>query len=452
MSERMNGYWTSRLGFILACVGAAVGLGNIWKFPYMAGTQGGGAFVLVYLVSIFAIATPIAAAELLIGRKGQSDAAGSLANVAKHAGLRSSFAWIGNLGVFGAFTLLTFYAVIAGWVSAYVVSALFGELSGLDKQSSGSLFDGLLANPEKMIIHQIIFLALLGVILVRNLAKGLERANIILMPALVIMLIAIAIYGAIYGDLSAALAFLFTPDFSKITPEAVQSAIGHGFFSVGVGAAMLITYGAYVDEKIDLGKTAILIAIADTIIALLAGVGIFSIVFGQSLDAAAGPGLMFTTLPLAFSQIPAGGVIALVFFVLAYFAALTSGLSLAEAIIHWGEKRFSISRPQSAVLMLSTTFIVGLATVFSFNIWQDVRLQETGLLADKTLFDLKDYLVTAYVMPISGLTVVMFASWLLPQELARTALGTQGGLFTVWLWSARLLAPLGIVWIIIANL
>lgn len=452
MQKTSTSFWTSNIGFIMACIGAAVGLGNIWKFPYMTGTQGGGAFVLIYLASIFAIATPIAAAELLIGRSGQSDAVSSVRKLARDNQRGEWLGWVGGIAVLGAFTLLTFYAVIAGWVSAYIISAASGSLSSLDAQSSGAHFSALLAEPGKMIAHQILFLLLLGLILVRKLSSGLERANLVLMPSLIFMLIAIAIYGAIIGDLSAALGFLFTPDFSKITPQVIQSAIGHGFFSVGVGAAMLITYGAYVDKKIDLGKTAILIALADTVIALLAGIGIFSIVFGQSLDAAAGPGLIFTTLPLAFAQIPAGGWVALVFFFLVYFAALTSGLSLAEVIIRWAENRFSWSRPRATIIMMGLTFVVGLATVFSFNIWQDVRLSDVGHLADKTLFDVKDYLVTAYIMPLGGLGAIMFAGWALPQAAAREALGSRELLFKLWLGASRFVAPIGIIWIIIANL
>jgi NSS family neurotransmitter:Na+ symporter len=452
MEPAKTAYWGSYLGFILACIGAAVGLGNIWKFPYMTGTQGGGAFVLIYLASIFAIAIPIAAAELLIGRGGQSDAVTSIRNLSPSRNLARAYGWLGGIAVLGAFVLLTFYAVIAGWVSAYVVSAASGNLSGLSVETSGRLFSDLVSQADTMIAHQILFLVFLGMILVRKLSSGIERANLVLMPALIAMLIGIAIYGAAIGDLSAALAFLFTPDFSKITPEVVQSAIGHGFFSVGVGAAMLITYGAYLDKSVDLGKTAILIALADTAIALLAGIGIFSIVFGQSLDAASGPGLIFTTLPLAFSQLPGGGFIALVFFVLVYFAALTSGLSLAEVIIRWAENKFSWGRKRATLAMLGLTFIVGLATVFSFNIWQDVRLTSTGVLAYKTLFDVKDYLVTAYIMPLGGLGAIMFASWVIPRDTAQQALGSKPFLFTLWLWSSRLLAPIGIIWIIIANL
>lgn len=456
MQNQNTSFWVNRTGFMLASIGAAVGLGNIWKFPYMAGTQGGGAFVLIYLLSIFAIAIPIAAAELLVGRHGQSDAVNAVRNIAEENGHPRSLAWIGGIGVFSAFILLTFYAVIAGWVSAYVFNTLSGELDGLSKNSTSALFSSLLANPAQMIGHQILFLLLLGLILTRNLAKGLERANLVLIPALIIMLLVIAIYGGVAGDLEAALKFLFVPDFSKITPDVVQSAVGHGFFSVGVGAAMLMTYGAYLNHKmappVDLAKTAIIIGLTDTAIALLAGIGIFAIVFGQGLDSTAGPGLIFITLPLAFSQMPGGHVLAFIFFMLVYFAALTSGLSLAEVIIRWAENRFGLNRSRAGTSMLVVTFLVGLATVFSFNDWQDVRLASQGVLADKTLFEVKDYLVTTYIMPLGGLGIIVFASWLMPVTTIRDALGNGGWLFILWLWSARLLAPLGIIWIFVANL
>jgi NSS family neurotransmitter:Na+ symporter len=445
-------HWTSRAGFILACIGAAVGLGNIWKFPYMTGTQGGGAFVLIYLASIFAIAVPIAAAELMVGRGGQSDAVSSVRRLAAQSNRPQYLGAIGAIGVLGSFILLTFYAVIAGWVSAYFLKSLGGHLHTLTADNSGPLFDGLLASSGQMIFHQILFLALLGAIVQRDLYTGLERANLILMPALIIMLAAIALYGVIAGDIGRTLAFLFTPDFSKITPATVQAAIGHGFFSVGVGAAMLVTYGGYLDKKIDLGKTAIIIGLADTAIALLAGIGIFAIVFGQGLDPAAGPGLIFITLPVAFAQVPGGIVLAPLFFLLVYFAALTSGLSLLEVTTRWAENRFGLTRPKALGLMLTTTFLVGLATVFSFNIWADIRLADSGVLADKTLFDVKDYLATAYVMPIGGLGIITFAAWALPADRAREVFGNYGLLFTLWLYLARYLAPIGIIWMFVENL
>jgi NSS family neurotransmitter:Na+ symporter len=446
MQHKNTSFWSSNMGFTLACVGAAVGLGNIWKFPYMTGTQGGGAFVFVYLITIFTIAIPVAAAELLVGRKGQSDAVSSVRDIAVENNHPAGFGIIGGIGVFGSFILLTFYAVIAGWVSSYVWRALSGQIGGLDATGAGIMFTDLLASPNEMIMHQLAFLVFLGLILIRKLSVGLERANLILMPSLVIMLLFIAVYGSIAGDIKASLAYMFTPDFSKITPEVIQSAVGQGFFSVGVGAAMLMTYGAYLDKSINLGRAAITIALADTAIAILAGIGIFAIVFGQSLDPTAGPGLIFTTLPLAFGQMPFGGPLALIFFMLVYFAALTSGLSLAEVMFRWAENRFGWSRKRAIYVMLGSTFLVGLTTVFSFNIWSDVKL------AGRTLFDLKDYLVTAYIMPIGGLGVVLFAAWVMPVETLKQAFGGDGPLFSAWLFAGRFLAPLGILWIFWAGL
>lgn len=447
MAQHKNtSFWSSNIGFILACVGAAVGLGNIWKFPYMAGTQGGGAFVFVYLITIFAIAIPVAAAELLVGRKGRSDAVSSVRDIAVENNRPAALGAIGGIGVFGSFVLLTFYAVIAGWVSAYILRALTGQIGGLDADRAGAMFGNLLASPNEMIIHQLAFLLFLGLILIRQLSAGLERANLILMPSLVVMLVLIAVYGALAGDIGASLAYLFTPDFSKITPAVIQSAVGQGFFSVGVGAAMLITYGAYLDKSINLGQAAITIALADTAIAILAGIGIFAIVFGQSLDPSAGPGLIFTTLPLAFGQMPFGGVLALVFFVLVYFAALTSGLSLAEVMFRWAENRFGWSRKRAIYVMLGATFLVGLSTVFSFNIWADVKI------AGRSLFDMKDYLVTAYIMPLGGLGVILFAAWVMPVEALKKTFGNDGALFSAWLFAGRYLSPLGILWIFWAGL
>ena len=446
MSKQNTSFWTSNLGFALACIGAAVGLGNIWKFPYMTGTQGGGAFVFIYLLTIFAIAIPIAAAELLIGRKGRSDASTSVRLIAEENNRPPALAAIGGIGVLGSFVLLTFYAVIAGWVSAYVWRALSGQIAGLEPASAGAMFGDLLAAPGEMIAHQVLFLLLIGLILVRQLSAGLERANLILMPSLIGMLVIIAIYGALAGDMAAALAYLFTPDFSKITPEVIQSAVGHGFFSVGVGAAMLITYGGYLDKSINIGKAAILIGLADTAIALLAGIGIFAIVFGQSLDPAAGPGLIFTTLPLAFAQMTGGTILAIVFFVLVYFAALTSALSLGEVMIRWAENKFGWSRHRAAIVALGATFLIGLTTVFSFNIWTEVKI------AGRTLFDTKDYIVTAYLMPLGGLGAIMFAGWLMPVASLQETFGGDGLLFKCWLWSARILAPLGVLWVFVAGL
>ena len=444
--------WSSKIAFLIACIGAAVGLGNIWKFPYMAGTQGGGAFVLIYLISIFAIGIPIATAELLIGRGGRRNVVSSVRQLAKHTRYPILYAPIGVISIFTTFLLMTFYAVIAGWVMAYIWRALTGALNGLNAEGASQLFGGLLANPQEMIFWQVAFLALTGFVTARNIRSGLEKANVILMPLLFIMLLLIIGYGFVAGDIVQAVTFLFTPDFSKITANTILSAIGHGFFSVGVGTAILITYGAYVQGNMRIGEAAMIIGLADTVIALLAGIGIFAIVFAQNLAPGSGPGLIFTTLPLAFAQMPAGTILATIFFLLVLFAALTSALSITEVPVRWIHENFNIPRSRASFIVLFACFIVGLITVFSFNVWQDVRLASSGILSDKSLFDIKDYIASNILLPLGGLLIVSFAAWVMPVEQTSDYFGKANGFYKIWLWLARIVAPIGIIWVFLANL
>ena len=440
--------WSSRLTFMLAAIGAAVGLGNIWKFPYMAGTQGGGAFVLVYLATIFAIAIPVAAAELFMGRSGGGNVVHSTRQLTKTH--RRSGRWhiIGCVSLPAAFLLMTFYAVIAGWVLAYIWRTLSGQLAGLTAQSSGRTLDGLLASPGEMIFWQAAFLAVVGAVLARELRAGLERANLIMMPLLFFMLLVIAGYGLIAGDFLGALRFLFVPDFSQLSPQVLLAAIGHGFFSVGVGAAILLTYGAYLNDRSDLFATAAMIGLADTIIALLAGIGIFSIVFSQNLDPAQGPGLIFTTLPIAFAQMPGGQLFALIFFVLLLFAAWTSALSLTEVVVAWLREEWRLARPTAVLAALTAMFLVGLLSVFSFNIGSEWRVPG---FTEMSLFDVKDYIVSNILLLLGGFLMIVFTSWALPAEASRRNMGDGLGHF-VWLWLARTVAPLGIIWVFWQNL
>ncbi len=443
-----NKQWSSYAGFILACIGAAVGLGNVWKFPYMVGTNGGSAFVLIYLMTIFAIAIPIAAAELLLGRMGQAGSIASLRNlVGKDKPQLRAFAILpGGVGVLASYVLLSFYAVIAGWVMAYILFAVNGTLVGVDADGSAAVFNLVLGNAEMMIVFQFLFLAFIALILYRGIGGGLEKANLFLMPALFIMLILIAVYGVIGGDAKASLTYLFTPDFGKINAQTILAAVGQGFFSVGVGAAMLITYGAFMDREINIGYAAITIGLADTLIACLAGFGIFAIVFGQGLDPAGGPGLIFTTLPIAFAQLSGGMILAFIFFTLVFFAALTSGLALAEVVISALETSFGVHRTTAILLTLGSCFVIGLATVFSFNHWAEVKV------FGKTLFDAKDYLAANILMPLSGLLVILFACWALPVEKIRASFGGSAIMFTSWLWLGRIISPLGIIWVFWENL
>ncbi len=444
--------WSSRLGFILACVGGAVGLGNIWKFPYMVGVKGGGAFVLIYLATIALIAIPVAIAELVTGRAGQANAYSSVKSLVPKNRNPWLFAPVGLLGILSAFILLTFYNVIAGWVMAYVYRSLSGEISTVTNVSSGALFETLLSSPYELIFWQIAFILMVGAVIARNLNTGIERANLILMPLLLAMLAGILVYGIFQADMAAAIRFLFTPDFSKINPDIVLSAIGHGFFSVGVGAAVLITYGGYINTDINLGRAALLIGITDTVVAIVAGLGIFAIVFSQNLDPAEGPGLIFTTLPIAFAQISGGTLLSIVFFLLVLFAALTSALALTEVPVRWVSEVTKLSRRQATFVVLGAAFVFGLTTVFSFNIWEDVRIASSGVLADKTLFDVKDYIASNILMPLGGLLIIVFTAWVVPRERLRVYFNDYSILFSIWLWLSRVVAPVGIIWMFLANL
>ncbi len=441
--------WSSRIAFLMAAIGAAVGLGNIWKFPYMAGTQGGGAFVIIYLVSIFAIAIPICAAELAIGRQGGSDAVGSIGALCSKFKKSAHWGIVGLLGVIGCFLILSFYAVIAGWVIAYVPISFSGGFSALDAEGVGAVFSSLLASPAKLILWQIAFLILTFLIVSRQLHQGIERASIILLPTLLFMLLALAVYSGFVGDMGKALAFMFTPDFSKITPSVVLSAVGHGFFSVGVGLAMMITYGAYLTQYGGVGRFSAIIGIVDTCIALIAGIGIFAIVFAQNLDPSAGPGLLFTTLPLAFNGLPLGSFVGGLFFLLVVFAALTSAIALLEVVVRWCVESFSMPRRKASAYVCLAAGIIGLASVFSFNIWSGFHPFSEG----KTIFDVKDYFTSTILMPTCAFLTVIFAVWVLPKEALHPSFATseKEWVFKTWYFFCRFVAPAGLIWMFLRS-
>jgi neurotransmitter:Na+ symporter, NSS family len=297
-----------------------------------------------------------------------------------------------------------------------------------------------------------LFLLTVTFILSRDITSGLERANRIMMPMLFIMLLAVAGYGLIAGSPKEALIYLLTPDFSKLNNATIAAAVGQGFFSVGVGSAILITFGAYMNKDIKIGSAALTIGIADTAIALLAGFGIFAIVFSQGLDPAAGPGLIFITLPVAFSSIPGGYILGILFFILVLFAALTSALALAEVTISWAEYRLNLSRRFASWAVLLSNFMIGLLTVFSFNLLSEYRLAETGFWAEKNLFEVKDYITSSILMPVSGLLIVFFAYWGIKSYRLEQAFGQDRKIFMIWLWLGRIVSPLGIIWVFWTNL
>lgn len=446
--------WSSRLTFILAAIGAAVGLGNIWKFPYMAGTHGGGAFVAVYLGCVLLIAIPILIAELLLGRAGRAAPPTAMANVAGMVGAGPGWALVGWLGALAGFLIVTFYSVIGGWVLAYLQMAATGQLAGVDAAEAGRLFADLLAAPGELLFWHTVFMGATVFIVARGLEHGIEAAVKWLMPALFVMLLVMLGYSLSVGDAPAGLAFMFAVDVSRIDGEVVLMAIGQAFFSIGVAMGLMMMYAAYLPAAVSIPRAAVTIATVDTLVAILAGLAIFPLVFANGLDPAEGPGLIFVTLPIAFAGMPFGAAFAALFFLLLLFAALSSAIALIEPMVARVAERPGARRARAAWLTGAVAWLIGIASVLSFNHWSDLHLfGALPLLGGKAPFDLLDYVTANLMMPLGGLLIALFAGWKVTERLARDQLPTLGpAARTLWRWSMRIVVPVGLALVFVANL
>lgn len=431
--------WSSRLGFVLAATGSAVGLGNIWKFPYMIGQSGGAAFVLIYLLCIAMIGLPILVAEWMLGRRGQKNPINTMSELARKNNRSQGWVVVGLTGVLGAFLILSFYSVIGGWALAYVGDAIGGGFRGLDADGAGALFNGMLANPGALLLWHTAFMALTVGVVAMGVTGGLERGAKLLMPALGVFLLVLVLYGMTTSGFGEAVSYLFNPDWSKVTGEVVLAALGHAFFTLSLGMGIMMAYGSYLDQKVDLLRTARTVVIMDTVIAIAAGLAIFPIVFANDLDPAAGPGLIFVTLPLAFGSISGGTLLGLMFFLLLTFAALTSAISLLEPIVELVEERTPLNRVGATVVAGLATWTLGIAALLSFNAWSDV------LVFDLNVFDLLDQLTSKFLLPLTGLGVIVFAAWCLDKESVRRELGLGAITFSVWQVVTRYIAPAGVL-------
>jgi len=365
--------WSSRVTFLLAAIGAAVGLGNIWKFPYITGQNGGGAFVLVYLGAVLFVALPILMAEITIGRWGKQSPPNAMINVAVDQGRSKKWSLVGWLGMLAAYLIATYYAVIAGWTMTYIFRAGRDAFRDQDAAAVGAQFDGLMADPVQMGIWHGVFMIVTTMILIRGLQKGIEATVKVLMPALFALLLAMVIYGFLEGDMPRTLHFMFDFDLSAINGRVILVAIGQAFFSIGVAMGLMMGFGAYLPRDISIGRSAVIIVVADTLVAIIAGLAIFPIVFANGLDPAHGPGLVFVSLPIAFGSVTGGLVFGTLFFILLFFAALTSVIGILEPMIAWWQERFRLPRRLAAFLVCLSVFVLGFGTIFSFNIWSNWR-------------------------------------------------------------------------------
>ena len=445
--------WSSGFTFILAAVGAAVGLGNIWKFPFVAGVSGGGAFVLIYLLCVIFVAVPILIAELLIGRRGAASPPVAMSVLAASAGRSKAWRIVGWMGTIVGFLIATYYSVIAGWTLSYIGKAA-GGFGGASSAEVAGQFDALLADPVTLTIWHTIFIVTALLIVGQGLQGGIERAVKTLMPSLFFMMLVMIGYAAYAGDFQAGFAFLFNMDFSKITGEVVLAAVGQAFFSISVAMGLMMVYGAYVPKEVSLTRSAFIIAGTDTLIAILAGLMIFPLVFGNGLDPASGPGLIFQTLPTAFVAMPGGRIFGALFFLLLAFAAITSIIAIIEPIVAYAQDKWAMTRRNACIVFGFLAWLIGLATVFSFNNWKDFTpLDMIAALEGKTVFDLIDYFTANVLMPLGAILIAIFVGWRMrPEDLSEELPVMGRGLFQVWLLMIRVVVPIALLAILISGL
>lgn len=446
MSKLSHAQWSSKMAFILAATGSAVGLGNIWRFSYMVGDSGGAAFVLIYLACVALVGLPILVAEWLIGRRGQENPINSMVDLARRNGRLPAWALVGASGVLAAFLILSFYSVIGGWSLSYTLGSVTGAFTGQDADGVGEIFNGLLGNPVALTLWHTAFMALVIWIVARGVTKGLEGAVRTLMPALVVLMLVLVGYGMTTGHFGEALAFMFSPDWGAVTGEVVLAAMGQAFFTLSLGMGIMMAYGSYLGEDVNLIGTARTVIILDTTIALLAGLAIFPIVFANGLSPGEGPGLIFVTLPLAFGNMTGGMILGLMFFLLLTFAALTSAISLLEPVVELMEERTPLSRVAATLVGGVAVWALGIAALMSFNVWSELSI------AGLNIFDFLDTLTSKFLLPLTGLGAILFVAWRLDRDSVAAELNLSGGQATLWHLVSRFVAPVGVILVFVSSL
>ena len=439
----IHGQWSSRLVFILAATGSAVGLGNIWKFPYIAGENGGGTFVLVYLLCIALIGIPIMMAEILIGRRGRQSPINTMQTLAQEEGRSSGWVALGWMGVVAGFLILSYYSVIAGWALSYVFRTGSGAFIGVTADGASNIFSELVSDPEKLLAWHTIFMVMTMIVVARGVKSGLEVAVRFLMPALLALLLMTVAYSMTTGHFMDGVNFLFTP--GSISGQGILIAMGHAFFTLSLGMGAIMVYGSYLPQHTSIAKASIMIALADTTVALLAGLAIFPIVFANGLEPGVGPGLIFKTLPIAFGHMEAGTMIGTAFFVLLTFAAWTSAISLIEPAVAWLVENMGVNRIYAAVWIGIFTWVLGIGSLLSFNLWSDYTWSVPFLFDNKNFFDTLDYITANLMLPLGGLFIAIFAAWLMREESTRDELETYDIFYRGWRFLVRFVTPIAVI-------
>ncbi len=446
MQPAKHEHWSSGFTFLLAAVGSAVGLGNIWRFPYVVAENGGGAFVLIYIAIVVVFGIPLLMSELMIGRSAQKPPLGAVKSFgdSKVQWLWNALGWSYLLVPLG---ILTFYTVVAGWTLDYALGMGIGTFNNLEDGASATMFQDLLASPVKLILWMTVAIGITVAIVARGLKDGLETTVKILMPALFVILIVLVLYASITGDFARSFAFMFEPDFSKITPKLVLYAAGQAFFSLSLGSGAIMVYGSYLTRDISIPKMAVGVAFADTGVALLAGFAIFPIVFAFGVDHAAGPGLVFVTLPIVFNDMGGiGQLFGVMFFLLLAFAAITSTISLLEPMVAELSEEGKFKRARAAIYCGAVLWVVGVFVALSNNILSDLHpLNFLPMFEGKTISDIIEFLSANVFMLLNGLLVSVFVGWSVKRSVTLEEMGLGDSvIFKIWFLLVRFVVPLGV--------
>ncbi|MFV0348004.1 MAG: sodium-dependent transporter [Halodesulfovibrio sp.] len=439
--------FATRLGVLTATLGSAVGLGNIWKFPYMTGDGGGAAFLVVYLLATLLVGLPVMIGEIMLGREAKANAVGTWKKLAPG----TLWYLVGAAGVLAAFLIMAFYTDVVGWVFSFIVRAATGELNTVDPKVGEAVFGAMVSNPWNSLFWQWGVLILVGAILLGGVSKGIEKTTKILMPVLFIMLVGVCIRSLMLPKAGEGLAFLFRPDFSKVTVDVVLNAMGLAFFKLSIGMGTMMTYGSYFRNDADIPLTTMRVMLADLVVSLLAGIAIFPAVFNYGFEPTAGPGLLFMTMPAVFSSLPFGQFFMTVFFVLTGIATIGAMMSLFEVPVALLSGNGWMGRKQAVIATAVGLALFGVPATLSFSTLADVTV------FGKNFFDIYDFLSSNIILPVGGICICLYCGWVWGIAQSRKALSNSGAisnsaLIDVWFMLVRYLTPLLVVLVLLKGL
>ncbi|MFS0666767.1 sodium-dependent transporter [Peribacillus frigoritolerans] len=437
--------WTSKLGFILAAAGSAIGLGAIWKLPYMTGENGGGVFFLLFIIFTLLIGAPILIAEFTIGRNAQKDAISAY----KHIAPGKPWALIGYGGVVASIILLSFFSVVGGWIISYLARSFTGSLSNLTQEEYGNFFNTIISNPYETVIAQLLFMVFTIWVVQGGVSKGIEKANKYMMPSLFILFIILLIRSLTLDGAMEGVKFFLEPDFSALTGETILLALGQSFFALSVGVSVMVTYASYLSKKEDITKSAFSVVGLNIFISLLAGLVIFPAVFALGFSPSSGPGLVFVVLPAVFNEMALGGIFMFIFFILLLFATLTTAFSILEIVVAAMIKGDSAKRKKASWIAGITVFLIGIPSALSFGVLSDVKI------FNLSIFDFADYLTSNIALPVGALFISLFIGYQMKrievQKEFETGADPGRSLFKLWYFLIRYIVPIMIILVFLKS-